>query len=139
MVSDNLGKSDSDEAEEEYALAPSDAAPPAGPTLPPDVQRKLDQYESGESEEPEPFQFTLAELMLTMVVVSVLCSLAATMQRLMPGAGAEGFAGLLGIATLAAMVILAVIPSPGRGVQLGWWCMVGLYLLTCVMALLKGR
>jgi hypothetical protein len=74
--------------------------------------------------------------MLMMVAgVSVFLSVAASTVRFFPkGAGPESFAGLLGLAALVCWIAMVMIAPRRQIVIVGWWVLLALYLLACVVA-----
>ena len=116
-----------EQSDEEYPLAePEETLAERGPpswvtTEPPD------------DAQPERFQFSVAELLGLVTAVAVVLSVA----RLFPGANnAAAFAGVTGLTVLATLVVLDMIGVKRPIVRTGWWVLLGLYLLICVMAVI---
>ncbi len=113
------------------------------PVVPPDpelVDYQPRVYPRAEPPEHEPraedrFQFTLAELLLTVVLASVLLSIVG----LLPGGyTAANFAGLAGLGALLSLVVVTLIQPARPIVRLAWWAMLVIYGLACVVAVLRG-
>ncbi len=120
--------------DEEYPLAPDDPSPPLGPTLPPgcDPDRLLNQTPSNDADN---YQFTLSELLLLVAGVSVFLSAAATVLKCFPkGATPDNFAGMMSFAAIACWMAMILLAPKRRIVIVGWWVLLGLYFLTCVVA-----
>lgn len=115
------------------------------PVAPPDPE--LVDYEPAvypiarqEPPEPEPpeegrFQFTLAELLLLVAVASFFLSILG----LFPGGyTAANFAGLAGLGVLLSLAVLTVLQPARPIIRLGWWAMLVIYGLACVVAVIRG-
>jgi len=120
---------------------PADGEYPLGRPDPERPTRELagDPLLSPPAEEIPPkarFQFTLAEMFVLTIGVSVFLSLVASV----PGGFATAYAaGCLGIGVLLARVVLWLVPSRRAIVYVGWWVTFGMYLLLCLAALVRGR
>jgi len=84
---------------------------------------------------PERFQFFLAE-MLVLTAAAVLFM--GVVSLVAGGQSVERFAGVAGLGILVGMVVLILLPSVRPIIQVGWWVMLGLYLLACAAAVLQG-
>jgi hypothetical protein len=122
-----------DEPDDVYSVAPPD---------PEVVDYKPSVYPVVHQQPPEPepqeddrFQFTLAELLLFTAVASFFLSILG----LLPGGyTAANFAGLTGAGVLLSLGVLAVLKPSRAIIRLGWWAMVVVYALACVVAIIRG-
>lgn len=78
----------------------------------------------------QKYQFSLRDILIVNTVVAVLLALT---QLFAPGL----LAGTMGIATLIAAFLLAVYQPENRRVELAWWCMLGIYVIACVIAIYR--
>lgn len=89
-----------------------------------------------EEDEAKQFQFSLFELLVLTAAVAAIFSFISTVSRFLPGGmSPANFAGLLGLVALVCLVVIALVPNARRIVIIGWWVLVGLYLMSCVFAL----
>jgi drug/metabolite transporter (DMT)-like permease len=88
----------------------------------------------------EGYQFTLSELLLLTAAVALVLSVLSSINRLLPGAiTPKVFAGLLGVGALCCL-IAGIFFQPRRPiVVVGWYVLVVLYLVACVVATLAGE
>ena len=115
---------------------------PVNPPEPEVVDYKPSVYPVADQQPPEPepeednrFQFTLAELLLFMAAASIFLSILG----LLPGGyTSANFALLTGLGVLLSLVVLTVLKPSRAIVRLGWWAMVVVYALACVVAIIRG-
>jgi hypothetical protein len=115
--------------DDEYPLLPPD---PERPDYKP-VATPLDLNELLEAKEKEAarFQFSLAELLMLVAGTSLVLGILGCFPP-------EYAAFLAGAGALVSMVVLAVLRPSRPIVYLGWWVILGIYLLMCVMAFVPG-
>ena len=111
------------------------------PVLPPDPERldhkptrepfDLDELVAAQDKEAARFQFSLAELLMLVAVASIALGILGCFPP-------EHAAFLAGAGALVSMVVLAVLRPSRPIVYLGWWVVLGIYLLMCVAALVPG-
>jgi hypothetical protein len=119
--------SEPEQSDDEYPLAPPDE------TLAEHGPPAWIETEPPEDVEPERFQFSVAELLGLVTAVAVLLSVS----RIFPGSNhAAAFAGITGLAVLATLVVMDLVGVKRPIVRTGWWVLLGLYLLICVMAVI---
>jgi len=113
-------------AEGEYPVNPEPSNRPPNGGLPGDV-------EPNHQDEPppgNPFQFSLGELLLLLVLSAV----ALGSLQLLPAEAAAGLAGLIALVSLA---LLLTIPMPRPGLILAWWIILAIYVVTAAVALVR--
>jgi hypothetical protein len=114
---------------------------------PPEIPRVLPEpvIDSSESaKDAEANQFTLSELLWLVAIAAVLMSTISSIARWTkignsPASLAATYAAVLGIATLASMVVLALLPPLRRIVTVGWWVLLSLYIVTAAAAVLVSQ
>ncbi len=124
---------------DEYPLSPDE--PPL------DVEHcpPLPVIESGKPPlDAEADQFTLSELLWLVAIAAVLLSAISSIARWTaignsPASLATTYATVLGFGALASMVVLAWMPEARRIVKLGWWVLLGLYIVTATAAVLMNK
>jgi hypothetical protein len=125
---------------DEYPLAPSAGEPPPldhtfAPGCDPD---QLDPL-GPQPDDSDRLQFSQGELLLLVAGISVFLSIAATILKFLPkGSGPQAFAGLMGFFAFACWVVMVAIAPERRIVVVGWWALIALYLVTCVVAGVQG-
>lgn len=77
---------------------------------------------------PRPFQFSIKEMMVLTAVFAVTLAIL----RLVP---ASVFAGLVALAALVTLPLMGMVPPSARKM---WWTALGIYLLSCLVALISG-
>ncbi len=124
---------DEDDDIEEYPVAPLD--PTARQREPMLFGPPYDGYFHEEPQEPQPFQFSLADLLTLVTAVAVFCGIG----KMLAGRGdAVAFAGVLGLAVLIGMIVVRAIGVTRPIVRLGWWIGLGLYFTACVVSIIRG-
>jgi hypothetical protein len=129
------------DAPDEFELAPDERPP----VKPPEVQPVFVEEESpASSETNEDRQFSVGELIglvtFIAVVLSVLSSIAHWMGWGQTPAGmAAVFATVLGGMSLVSMIVLAFLPHARRIVLVGWWVLLGSYIVTAAAAVLMAK
>jgi len=123
--------------ENDYPLA--EDRPGRSPSLPewvkPEEGEQTAAEEACELElDEDRFQFSLFELLAVAAAASVLCSVVVTLS----GDSAAVCAGLLGLCTLVMLIVLEVLHISWPALRLAWWVLLGIYLLACAVALLRG-
>jgi len=91
-----------------------------------------------EDEEPsEPaagrFQFTIRDMLLLMTGVAIWLGAMTTLHWSWSIA-----AGLSGVAALVSLLVLMVHEPENPSVRLAWWGVLGVYVLTCLAAIVAG-
>jgi hypothetical protein len=114
---------------DEHSVVPPDPEraeyrSPYGPVDPNEVPQV-------EPTEKEPFQFSLAELLLLTALVSVLLGILGCFPQ-------QYAAGLAGLGALVSMLALAILKPTRAIMYVGWWFVLGIYLLSCVRAIVGG-
>jgi len=123
-------------AEDVYRLiVPDDLRPVDRRSLEPVVPEVVRE---DKPEEPDdvplgPFQFTLRDMLLLMTGVAVWLGLMNSVNW-----GWSIMAGLAGVAALLSLIMLTAFEPENRNVRLAWWGLFGIYLLTCLTAIIKG-
>lgn len=116
---------------------------PAGDFRPDDVQMLRPVVpeivpEDGESDFPaEPrarFQFTLRDMLLVTTGVAVWLGVVRSVNW-----GWSIAAGISGVAALISLIVLTVHEPENPSIRRAWWCVLGIYLLTCLSAMIAGR
>ena len=127
---------DPDDHERENEQAADDY--PVGPSGPGLVDYQPAVYpiarDGAAGEKPsgqDRFQFSLAELLLLMAAASLVLGVLGCFP---PKYGAT----LAGLGVLLSMIVLAVIKPSRAIVHVGWWVMLFVYLLTCIVAIVLG-
>jgi hypothetical protein len=88
----------------------------------------------------DEYQFSLLELLILMAMLAGILAVARTVGLLIPGGNTvENLAGIMGLAALVSMIVLAIIPFSKRIVLVGWWALLGLYILTALIALFQHK
>jgi hypothetical protein len=127
------------ESPDEYPLSPEEPPPEVPRVLPEPV------IDSGEpAKDTEANQFTLSELLWLVAIAAVLMSTISSITRWTktgnsPASLTATYAAILGIATLASMVVLALLPPLRRIVTVGWWVLLSLYVVAAVAAVLMSQ
>ena len=82
-------------------------------------------------EEPPKPQFTLKQMVIAQGVIAVLLGL---IRIFKPGM----LAGSLGIAAMLMAAVISIYDPEDRRVTIAFWCVMALYLFSCILALLLG-
>jgi lipopolysaccharide export LptBFGC system permease protein LptF len=109
------------------------------PVLPPDPERvdykptlepfDLDELLEANVADEARFQFSLAELLLLTAMASLILGILGCFPR-------QYAAGLAGLGALISLIVLAVLKPQRPVIYLGWWVILGIYLLSCVAAMI---
>lgn len=114
------------------------------PPLPEDTDPSLDSRALDElldrldprGSAKQRFQFSLSEMLLLMVAVSVFLSFVG----ILPGGYApETLATLFGFGLLVSLIFLGVLKPERAIVQLAWWVVLVFYVVACVVAVCQPR
>jgi hypothetical protein len=135
----------SPQSPDEYSLLPDEY-----PLLPDesvlDVERALPPItEAGETpRDAETEQFSLGELLGLVAVMAVLLSTISSIARWAtvgssPAGLAKACAAVFGFGALASLIVLALIPQTRRIVTLGWWALLGLYIVSAAATVLMSK
>lgn len=119
---------DRQEPEQEYPLAPQDAdTAQEEPTVPPLFPASYHQEPPSES----PFQFSLSEALVLLVILSLLLGVMGTVPR-------TWAAFLTGIVVFLSLVIMSLLKLERPIFHLGWWALLVVYVLLCIAAMVMG-
>lgn len=80
------------------------------------------------AERAESQRFSLWSLLALMTLAAVVLGLGTYLPKAV-------FAGVLGIATLVAMVLLSLLRLPAAILQIGWWMLLVIYLIAIASAI----
>jgi hypothetical protein len=110
----------------ESPLDASAATDPAKPSLSPDEVKWIkDTLWPGDDSDQ---RFSLTGLFCIVTATAVVLGVGIRLPR-------PVFAGLTGFATLAGMVVLALMNSPPFALRIAWWVLLGTYLLAMGLAI----
>ena len=117
---------------------------PLSPDEPPPIERRLPLPQVDPPADAERDQFSLAELFGLVAVTAVVFSAVSSAMRWMgikssPGNLAAAYAMVFGFGALITMVLLAIVPPMRRIVTVGWWLLLGLYIVTAAAAVLMVK
>jgi hypothetical protein len=102
-------------------------------TVVPEIVREDDEPEP--LDEPTPrFQFTVRDMLLLTTGVAIWLGVMSTVNW-----GWSIAAGVAGVAALISLIVLSVHEPENPTIRRGWWCVLGVYLLTCLAAMIAGR
>lgn len=114
-----------------YAMAGDDAqrrpSPDQPEAAPPPERQPLEEIIRAAEREASQ-RFSLWGLLGLMTVAAVVLGIGAYLPKAV-------FAGVLGIATLLAMVVLSLLKLPAAILQVGWWMLLVIYLLAIASAI----
>ncbi len=112
------------------------ALPPEEPTAGPEpIYTGLAGLLDMEEDRAERRQCSLSELM----ALVTLAAMGLSVLSLIPGGlQASRAAGIAGFAALAALVVITVFRPRRFIVHLAWWVLVGAYVVTCVVAVVRS-
>lgn len=119
---------DRQEPEQEYPLAPQDAdTAQEESTVPPLFPTSYHQEPPSEG----PFQFSLSEALVLLVVLSLLLGVMRTVPR-------TWAAFLTGIVVFLSLVLMSLLRLERPIFHLGWWALLVVYVLLCIAAMVAG-
>ncbi len=124
---------------DEYPLSPDEPLPEVERPLPVPV------IDSGEPPvDADQNQFSLAELLGLVAAMAVLLSAISSIARWTalgksPASFAATYAVVFGFVTLASMIVMAWMRQARLIVMVGWWALLGLYIVTAAAAVLMTK
>lgn len=116
--------------EEDYAVAP---LPPAKEYTPPMLARIYSRISAYDFPHKKPFQYTLADMFALTTAVAVFMSMFLSILKFIP---LKTIAGASGLGTLLSLILLIFWPPEKTLIYIGWWVLFGIYLLTCIGAII---
>jgi hypothetical protein len=122
--------------DDEYPLLPPDpeTATPKPAFYAPDPSKILEAEQPPE-EEPEGFQFSLAELLGVMTAAAVFLGIVTSLPA---GGSLQVGVGLAGIAVLVSLIVLDYLRPKRRILYIVWWTMFVSYLLVGLLAVVTS-
>ncbi len=112
------------------------------PVVPPEPERAEyrslygpvdpDEFPDIKPAEKEPFQFSLAELLLLTALASILLGILGCFPH-------QYAAGLAGLGALVSMLVLSILKPNRAIIHVGWWVVFGIYLVSCLRAMIAGH
>lgn len=126
------------ETPDEYRLMPDEPLPHMEPCIPPVVRPDEPPVDA------ETNQFTLGEPLGLVAVAAVLLSTVSSIARWTsmgdsPASLAAVYATVLGFGALVSMIALAWMPQARQIAKVGWWALLGLYVVAAVAAVLMRK
>lgn len=116
---------DREEPEQEYPLAPQDPdTREEEPTVPPLFPTSPQEEPPGEG----PFQFSLSEALVLLVILSLLLGVMRTVPR-------TWAAFLTGIVVFLSLLMMSLLRLERPIFHLGWWALLVVYVLLCIAAM----
>lgn len=120
---------DRQEPEQEYPLAPPDeSATGEEPVVPPLFPTSYHQEPPSEG----PFQFSLSEALVLLVILALLLGVMRTVPR-------TWAAFLTGVMVFLSLVIMSLLKLERPIFHLGWWALLVVYVLLCIAAMFAGN